>query len=67
MLRHVFSFSSLTRWQPAVFVMAVWALELAWSMPWLARYRYGPLEWVWRSATYMRREPFKRSVPPASA
>lgn len=30
-------------------VLAVWGLMLAWSRPWLARFRYGPLEWLWRS------------------
>ncbi len=59
-LRHVFPFASLTRWQLAVFVGAVWALELAWSEPWLARFRYGPVEWIWRSATYRTPQPFRR-------
>jgi len=27
------------------------------SYIWLARFRYGPLEWVWRSLTYGRVEP----------
>ncbi|WP_343044460.1 DUF418 domain-containing protein [Sphingomonas hominis] len=30
-------------------VPPVWALMLVWSPAWLARYRYGPLEWLWRS------------------
>lgn len=30
-------------------VVAVWLLILAWSKPWLARYHYGPFEWLWRS------------------
>ncbi|WP_374942329.1 DUF418 domain-containing protein [Sphingomonas sp.] len=30
-------------------IIPAWALMLAWSQPWLARYRYGPLEWLWRS------------------
>ena len=34
------------------FVM--WALMLAWSQPWLVRFRYGPLEWLWRCLTYGR-------------
>lgn len=59
-LRHVLPFASLTRWQLAVFVGAVWALQLAWSEPWLARFCYGPVEWVWRSATYLRLQPFRR-------
>jgi uncharacterized protein len=35
-------------------VLAAWALMLAWSKPWLARFRYGPLEWLWRCLTYGR-------------
>jgi uncharacterized protein len=34
------------------FVLLGWALMLAWSQPWLARFRYGPLEWLWRCLTY---------------
>lgn len=29
------------------------------SMVWLNRFRYGPLEWVWRSITYWKLVPFK--------
>jgi uncharacterized protein len=32
----------------------VWVLELAWSTWWLARFRIGPAEWLWRSLTYAR-------------
>lgn len=31
------------------FVIGMWALMLLWSQPWLERFRYGPLEWLWRS------------------
>ncbi len=31
------------------FVLLGWAVMLAWSMPWLSRFRMGPLEWFWRS------------------
>ena len=37
-----------------------WALMLAWSKPWLARFRQGPLEWLWRSLTEGRRLAFRR-------
>ena len=30
---------------------------------WMHRYRYGPLEWAWRCATYGRRMPFVRHAP----
>lgn len=35
-------------------------IMLAWSKPWLDRYRYGPLEWLWRCLTYGRWYPLKR-------
>ena len=40
-------------------VVAIWALQLAWSPWWLARFRFGPLEWIWRSATYMEWQPMR--------
>jgi len=30
-------------------VGATWLAMLLWSPAWLARFRYGPLEWAWRS------------------
>lgn len=41
-------------------VAMTWALMLLWSKPWLERFRYGPLEWLWRCLTYGRLFPLKR-------
>ena len=41
-------------------VLGMWVLMLAWSKPWLARFRYGPLEWLWRCLTYWRLVPLRR-------
>jgi uncharacterized protein len=35
------------------------------SAAWLRRYRFGPLEWLWRTLTYAGRQPLRRS-PAAS-
>jgi uncharacterized protein len=51
----------LTRTMIAVWILGVWALQLWWSTAWLQRYRYGPFEWAWRSATYRSRQPLRRS------
>lgn len=49
-------------------VLTIWAAILAWSHPWLARYRYGPLEWLWRSLARWRWQPMRRPVAePCSA
>ena len=38
-----------------VITVAVVGLQCAASWWWLARYRFGPMEWLWRAATYGRR------------
>jgi uncharacterized protein len=38
---------------------ALFALQAAWSRWWLARFRFGPAEWLWRIASYGRLEPFR--------
>ena len=53
-------FGKLHRLEMLVVVFAAWAVMLLWSKPWLERYRYGPLEWLWRCLTYWRLFPLKR-------
>jgi uncharacterized protein len=40
-------------------VAGQWCLILAWSKPWLARFRYGPLEWLWRSLARGHLQPMR--------
>ena len=56
-------FGELTR--PALYgvALATCAIMLAWSKPWLAHYRFGPLEWLWRCLTYARVFPIRRHSP----
>ena len=30
---------------------------------WLRRFRFGPAEWLWRSFTYWKIQPLRRTVP----
>ncbi len=53
-------FATLGRAELALIVIAAWGVMLLWSKPWLERYRYGPLEWAWRSLTLWRVQPFRR-------
>jgi uncharacterized protein len=36
----------------------VFGVQILLSKWWLARYRFGPMEWVWRCLTYGRIQPF---------
>ena len=41
--------------------MAIFAAQLVVSGWWLRRFRFGPLEWLWRSLSYGRRQPMRRA------
>jgi uncharacterized protein len=54
--------------RPYVYIVAapiLFAAQASFSGAWLARYRFGPLEWLWRCMTYARLQPLvrDRSVP----
>jgi uncharacterized protein len=55
-------FGKLEPYQTYYVVAAVWAIEIAWSHMWLRYFRFGPLEWAWRSLTYWKLQPMKRST-----
>jgi uncharacterized protein len=42
------------------FALGMIALQLTLSREWLARFRFGPVEWLWRSLTYGRAQPWRR-------
>lgn len=44
----------LPLWSCALVGIAIYLSHLPISAWWLRRFRYGPVEWVWRSLTYMR-------------
>jgi uncharacterized protein len=40
--------------------VAIYAVQVVFSDWWLTYYRFGPMEWVWRSLTYRQWQPIKR-------
>jgi uncharacterized protein len=55
------------RWQAWLLVPAVWTVMLLWSKPWLDRFHYGPLEWLWRTLSRGKLQPFRKRPPAAAA
>ena len=53
-------FGALGRTELYLVMAASWLVMLAWSKPWLDRFRFGPLEWLWRCLTYWRLFPLLR-------
>ncbi len=50
----------VSRLEQMAFVVAVISLQLWLSPLWLAKFRFGPAEWLWRSLTYWRIQPLRR-------
>ena len=48
-------------WWPLLVVTVITA-QVAVSRWWLARFAFGPMEWIWRQATYGRRLPLRRAA-----
>ena len=56
-------------WAYPLIAVPIFLSHIPLSAWWLARFRFGPVEWLWRAATYARVEPLRlpRSASPASA
>jgi uncharacterized protein len=59
-------FAELQFYQLQFVVLAIWVLQILVSPLWLRAFLFGPLEWLWRSLTYARLQPFRR-ITAASA
>ncbi len=52
-------FGKLQRYELYFVVFAIWIFQLIYSPIWLKYFKYGPAEWLWRSLTYMKKQPFR--------
>ncbi len=52
-------FAQIGRFNLWWFILGVWAIQLILSPWWLARFQFGPAEWLWRTLTYGRRQPMR--------
>jgi uncharacterized protein len=48
-------------------VAVVYAVQIVLSTVWLKRFRFGPLEWLWRSITYNSSQPMRIHQPLGAA
>jgi uncharacterized protein len=44
-----------------LFVLGMSGLMLLWSKPWLDRFHYGPLEWLWRTLARGKLQPMRKA------
>jgi len=50
----------LDRWMLYLIVLAIWVFQLLISFWWLERFKFGPVEWLWRFLTYGERPQMSR-------
>ena len=50
-------FGQWQRYQVYYVVAGIWIFQIIVSKIWLSRFRFGPVEWLWRSLTYWKRQP----------
>lgn len=53
-------FGKLQRHELYYVVFGIWIFQLVASPIWLKYFRFGPLEWLWRSLTYKQIQPFMK-------
>ena len=54
-------FGQFERTGQIILMLVIWVLQIVYSRLWLNRFRFGPLEWLWRSATYRQWQPLNRT------
>ena len=61
-------YGRLERYETLYVVIAVWIFQLVVSPLWLKHFRFGLLEWLWRSLTYWKPQPMLiKTAEPAEA
>ena len=55
-------FGKLQRYEVYYVVGAIWLFQILSSHIWLKYFRFGPFEWLWRSLTYMQKQPMKKKA-----
>jgi uncharacterized protein len=53
-------FGSVGRATGLGLAVGIYAAQVAFSVWWLNRFQFGPMEWLWRSLTYGKRQPLRR-------
>lgn len=54
-------FGGITRIEGLALVVVIWAIQIPLSVIWLRYFRFGPVEWIWRTLTYGNRQPLRSS------
>ncbi|RYD85165.1 MAG: DUF418 domain-containing protein, partial [Sphingobacteriales bacterium] len=54
-------FGEFQRYQVYIIVACIWVFQIIFSTIWLKYFLFGPFEWLWRSLTYQKLQPFRKT------
>jgi uncharacterized protein len=57
-------FGQVDKAEGLLLAAAVFAAQVYFSGWWLGRFQYGPMEWAWRSLTYLKWQPMRNAAAP---
>jgi uncharacterized protein len=53
-------FGKMSIFSGTLLALGIYLIQLALSSWWIKRFYYGPVEWLWRTGTYMKRQRLKK-------
>jgi uncharacterized protein len=55
-------YNKVSAWAGTLLVVLIFCLQISLSSYWMKTHYYGPVEWLWRSVTYKKKQKWKRVV-----
>lgn len=52
-------FGEIDLWVAALLTFPIFLVQILFCRLWLSQFQYGPLEWLWRSLTYLKTQPMR--------
>jgi len=53
-------FGRVSRASSLFIIVIIWALQIMLTHIWMHHFKFGPVEWLWRSLTYWKRQPLQK-------
>lgn len=50
-------------WVTTIYCVVIYMIQIVISKWWLAKFEFGPMEWLWRMGTYWQVQPLRRKKP----
>ena len=54
-------FGNISLFNGSLLALSFFIFQILFSLIWMGRYNYGPVEWVWRSITYLKIPRWKKT------